>query len=78
MHVDWTALGKTALLSAVIGVAVVCAFTLGVLGLARVDDARDTGGAAARIVGYAQAALAFGACAAGVGYGLYLLIPQLH
>jgi hypothetical protein len=78
MHIDWSALGKTAILSAVVGIAVICAFTVGVLGLARVDTAVDNNTTEGKLTGYALAGVAFGCCVASVGYGLYLLIPQFH
>jgi hypothetical protein len=78
MHIDWTALGKTALLSAIIGIAVVCAFTVGVLGLARVDTATEQHTERGKMTGYALSGVAFAFCVGSVLYGLYLIIPQFH
>jgi hypothetical protein len=78
MHIDWAALGKTAAISAVIGIAVVCAFTVGVLGLARIDTAVENNTSQGKLVGYALAGIAFAFCVASVLYGLYLIIPQFH
>lgn len=78
MHIDWAALGKTALISAVVGIAVVCAFTVGVLGIARIDTATENNASQGKITGYALAGVAFAFCLASVLYGLYLIIPQFH
>lgn len=77
MHLDWTALGEVAAVSTGVTVGVVVVFALGVLGLARVETARegDGGGDA---LGFAQAGLCFLACAAVVAYGIYLIVPQFH
>ncbi|MBL1085433.1 hypothetical protein JK359_26290 [Streptomyces actinomycinicus] len=74
MHVDWSALGQVAAVSLGVTLAVVVVFTLGVLGLSRAEGS-GTGGSA---VGRAQAALCFLACAAVVGYGIWLIVPQFH
>ncbi len=41
MHLDWTALGEVATVSVGVTVAVVAVFAFGVLGLARLEGARD-------------------------------------
>ncbi|MGW1782188.1 hypothetical protein ACWCQQ_24080 [Streptomyces sp. NPDC002143] len=79
MSIDWTALGQVAAVSVGVTVAVVTAFALGVLGLARAEGVREdraAGGASA--VGLAQAGLCFLACAAVVAYGICLIVPQFH
>ncbi|GGW87543.1 hypothetical protein [Streptomyces lomondensis] len=77
MHLDWTALGQVTAVSIGATVAVVVVFALGVLGLARLEGAReDRGGTSA--LGLGQAALCFLACAAVVAYGIYLIVPQFH
>ncbi|MER5653379.1 hypothetical protein ABT076_10230 [Streptomyces sp. NPDC002131] len=82
MHLDWTALGEVAAVSTGVTVAVVVVFALGVLGLARVEAARegaaDTGSSDGGVLGITQAGLCFLACAAVVAYGIYLIVPQFH
>jgi hypothetical protein len=77
MHLDWTALGQVAAVSIGVTVAVVVVFAFGVLGLARLEGARDQQ-AGTSALGRIQAALCFLACAAVVAYGIYLIVPQLH
>ncbi|MEU1501495.1 hypothetical protein [Streptomyces sp. NPDC005732] len=76
MHLDWNALGEVAAVSVGVTVAVVVVFALGVLGVARVETARDSGSGDA--LGFAQAGLCFLACAAVVAYGIYLIVPQFR
>ena len=57
--------------------AVVVVFAVGVLGLARVEGARENDGGT-HTLGLAQAGLCFVACAAVVAYGIYLIVPQFH
>ncbi|WP_329318844.1 MULTISPECIES: hypothetical protein [unclassified Streptomyces] len=76
MHLDWNTLGEVAAVSVGVTVAVVVVFALGVLGVARVETARDDGSGDA--LGFAQAGLCFLACAAVVAYGIYLIVPQFH
>ncbi|MFG3144621.1 hypothetical protein [Streptomyces sp. NPDC048243] len=81
MHLDWTALGEVAAVSTGVTVAVVVVFALGVLGLARVEAAREGAadtGAPGGALGITQAGLCFLACAAVVAYGIYLIVPQFH
>ncbi|MBR8643693.1 hypothetical protein KEF29_40900 [Streptomyces tuirus] len=86
MHLDWTALGQVTAVSIGVTVAVVVVFALGVLGLARLEAAREHGdGTSAReprggapALALTQAALCFLACAAVVAYGIYLIVPQFH
>ncbi|MEU5637553.1 hypothetical protein ACIA8I_29085 [Streptomyces rishiriensis] len=77
MSIDWTALGQVTAVSVGVTVAVVAVFTLGVLGLARVEGGRAEP-AGPSVAGRAQAALCFLACAAVVAYGIYLIVPQFH
>ncbi|MFF4349959.1 hypothetical protein [Streptomyces sp. NPDC001530] len=77
MHLDWTALGEVAAVSTGATVGVVVVFALGVLGLARVEAARE-GDGTTDALGFAQAGLCFLACAAAVAYGIYLIVPQFH
>jgi hypothetical protein len=77
MHLDWTALGQVTALSIGVTVAVVVVFALGVLGLARVETAREKDGGT-QAVGLAQAGFCFLACASVVAYGIYLIVPQFH
>ena len=79
LHIDWLALGRVVLISAVAGVAIVSAFSIGILGLSRVDNASDnTGTQSQRTTGYLLVTTAHGLCIVAVLYGLYLLIPQFH
>ncbi|CAL9297147.1 hypothetical protein ABZ568_08475 [Streptomyces olindensis] len=77
MHLDWTALGQVTAVSLGVTVAVVVVFALGVLGLARLEGAREHPGGSSAL-GLGQAALCFLACAAVVAYGIYLIVPQFH
>lgn len=47
------------------------------LGLARVEAARDDG-AGGDTLGFAQATLCFPGCAAVVAYGIHPIVPQFH
>ena len=77
MELDWAALGQVAAVSLGVTVAVVVVFAFGVLGLARVEGARENDGGT-QTLGFAQAGLCFLACAAVVAYGIYLIVPQFH
>ncbi|MEV0218547.1 hypothetical protein [Streptomyces sp. NPDC050704] len=77
MQLDWTALGEVAAVSTGVTIGVVVVFALGVLGLARVEAARE-GDAGTDAVGLGVAGLCFLACAAVVAYGIYLIVPQFH
>jgi hypothetical protein len=77
MHLDWTALGQVTAVSIGVTVAVVTVFALGVLGLARVEGARDQNGGTPAVA-FVQAGLCFLACAAVVAYGIHLIVPQFH
>ncbi|MFI0780475.1 hypothetical protein [Streptomyces sp. NPDC021212] len=77
MHLDWSALGQVTAVSIGVTTAVVTVFALGVLGLARVEAAREETGTGST-VGLTQAGLCFVACATVVAYGIYLIVPQFH
>ncbi|WP_413099542.1 hypothetical protein [Streptomyces sp. Inha503] len=77
MHLDWTALGQVTAVSIGVTIAVVTVFALGVLGVARVEAAREENGSGSA-PGLTQAGLCFVACAAVVAYGIYLIVPQFH
>ncbi|WP_405535465.1 hypothetical protein OG787_14670 [Streptomyces sp. NBC_00075] len=77
MNLDWSALGQVAAVSLGVTVAVVVVFAVGVLGLARVEGARENDGGT-HALAFAQAGLCFVACAAVVAYGIYLIVPQFH
>ncbi|MFE1439767.1 hypothetical protein [Streptomyces sp. NPDC058739] len=72
MKIDWAALGSVFGVSLVVTVALVGLFTLGVVGLSRQERAQEQGGTAALAVTGAYAC--FAACAAAVGYGIYLIM----
>lgn len=78
--IHWAGLAKVAEVSFAFGVGIIAVFALGVLGLSRIETARttDVRDGVGRVGGYLVAGLAFSACAAATGYGLYLLIPQFH
>ena len=77
MKLDWNALGQVTAVSLGVTVAVVVVFALGVLGLARVEGARENR-EGTQALGFTQAGLCFLACAAVVAYGIYLIVPQFH
>ncbi|MET7441487.1 hypothetical protein ACWERY_12605 [Streptomyces sp. NPDC004082] len=72
MHIDWAALGSVFGVSLVVTVALVGLFTLGIVGLTKRESAGAQGGSAALAVTTAYAC--FAACAAAVGYGIYLIV----
>ncbi|MFJ4470291.1 hypothetical protein ACIP2X_22845 [Streptomyces sp. NPDC089424] len=72
MKIDWAALGSVFGVSLVVTVALVGLFTLGVTALSRRERAAAQGESAALAVTGAYAA--FAACAAAVGYGIYLIV----
>lgn len=71
MHIDWAAFASVLGVSLLATVALVGAFTLGIVGLARqAAAARDGGSAPAARAG---AYVCFALCAAAVAYGVYLI-----
>ncbi|MBI0380800.1 hypothetical protein JBE27_32180 [Streptomyces albiflaviniger] len=56
MHLDWTALGQVTGVSIGVTIAVVTVFALGVLGVARVEAAREENGTGSTL-GLTQAGL---------------------
>ncbi|MCD0482914.1 hypothetical protein LO771_11010 [Streptacidiphilus sp. ASG 303] len=82
MEIKWGALAGTAGVSFGITVAVVAVFALGSLALARRDAAREAAAAGGPGQGAgggvlaAAAAVCFAACAAAVGYGIYLIAAR--
>ena len=72
MKIDWASLGSVFGVSLVVTVALVGLFTLGITGLSRRERAVAAGGGAALAVTGAYAC--FAACAAAVGYGIYLIV----
>ncbi|AMW09679.1 hypothetical protein A4E84_09315 [Streptomyces qaidamensis] len=72
MKIDWVALGSVFGVSLVVTVALVGLFTLGITGLTRRERAVAQGGSAGLAVTGAYAC--FAACAAAVGYGIYLIV----
>ena len=74
MTINWAALGNTFGVSLLITLGVVASFCLGISALSRRETALADGGSAVRGGGaLAVAVVAFAACAAAVGYGLYLI-----
>ncbi|MEU5364349.1 hypothetical protein ABZ354_12800 [Streptomyces sp. NPDC005925] len=72
MKIDWAALGSVFGVSFVVTVALVGLFTVGIAGLSRRERAVEQGGSATLAVTGAYAC--FAACAAAVGYGIYLIV----
>ncbi len=72
MKIDWATLGSVFGVSLVVTVALVGLFTLGITGLSRRERAVAVGGSAGLAVTGAYAC--FAACAAAVGYGIYLIV----
>ncbi|MEZ0090499.1 hypothetical protein [Streptacidiphilus sp. EB129] len=70
MTINWAALGNTFGVSLLITLGVVAAFALGISALSRREA---LAGGPRGAVALSTAVLCFGACAAAVGYGLYLL-----
>ncbi|MFI5756972.1 hypothetical protein [Streptomyces sp. NPDC051569] len=85
MALHWSGLGEVALVSVGTTVGVVTVFALGVRLLASREPAGAGTPPAGRVragrptaLSKAVAGLCFLACGAVIGYGLYLLVPQLH
>jgi hypothetical protein len=76
ISISWSALAQVAGVSLAFVLGIAAVFSLGVLGMSRIETARRRGAATAPYA--ALSGLAFVTCAAAVGYGLYLLIPQFH
>lgn len=78
--IDWASLGKVAGAALVFGVGVVVLFAVGIVGLgwAMGDGTTGRGTAPNKLVGAALAAVCLLACAGGVAYGLWIIIPQFH
>ncbi|KNB52548.1 hypothetical protein [Streptomyces caatingaensis] len=70
MNINWAALGQVFGVSVVTTVALVGVFTLGIVGTA--PRKGGSGGASALVRSGAYACYA--ACAAAVGYGIYLIV----
>lgn len=69
MNINWAALGQVFGVSVVMTVALVGVFTLGIVGT---SSSRKGGGPTALVRTGAYACYA--ACAAAVGYGIYLIV----
>lgn len=77
MDLNWSSLGEAVVISLGATVGVVIVFSLGVRALAsREGSGVDTDRPSA--LSKAGAGLCFLVCAAAVGYGLYLIIPQFR
>ena len=72
MNINWAALGSTFAVSTLVTLGVVAAFCLGISALSRRETA-PAGASAVRGGALALATASFAACAAAVGYGLYLI-----
>jgi hypothetical protein len=76
MHIAWRSLGEVLLVGLVAGAGLVILYTVAVVGLSRIAVARETGHT--DLWGAGLAAVCFLGCAAGVLYGIYLIVPQFH
>ncbi|MFD8005044.1 hypothetical protein [Streptomyces mirabilis] len=74
MHIDWAALGSVFGVSLVTTVGLVGLFTLGIVGLSKRESASAQGGSATLAV--TGAYVCFAACAAAVGYGIFLIVGK--
>jgi hypothetical protein len=72
MHIDWAAFGSVFVVSVLTTAGLVGAFTVGIMGLSRQEAAAKQGAGAAPVA-RAGAYACFALCAAGVGYGVYLI-----
>ncbi|MFE0461687.1 hypothetical protein ACFW1A_20790 [Kitasatospora sp. NPDC058965] len=72
MNIKWAALADTAGISFVVTVAVVAAFALGILALAKRDTAVESGTGRGTLA-LTGAAVCFTACAAVTAYGISLI-----
>jgi hypothetical protein len=72
MSIDWHALGSVFAVALVSTVGLVGVFTLGIVGLSR--PAQRGGAQAMARTGAAY--VCFAACAAAVGYGIYLIVSK--
>lgn len=83
IEIKWNGLLQVAGVGLAFAVGGAVVFALGVLGLSRAATVRDGGhggghGGHGRATGLLVAGACFAICAALVGYGLYLLVPQFH
>lgn len=76
MEIKWAALGQVFVVSLAVSVVVVVVFSLGVLSMSARQLAQERQAAGGGAL--AAAVLCFAACAAVVGYGIYLIVPQFH
>ncbi|MGW3963188.1 hypothetical protein ACWED2_25455 [Amycolatopsis sp. NPDC005003] len=72
MHIDWGSLGLVFLVALGAVVVLTSLFSFGVVGLSQRDAARESGAAGTGPL--AGAVVCFAACAAIVGYGIYLIV----
>jgi len=71
--VDWSALGQTAIAALLAGVGVAFAFSLGILGVARLTDSSRDPGLLATIGFGALAILGMVATAAAIAFGIFVM-----
>ncbi|MGW1893123.1 hypothetical protein ACWCP6_23190 [Streptomyces sp. NPDC002004] len=73
MNIDWAALGSVFGVSLMVTVGLVGLFTLGVVGLSKRETSATQGGGSAALA-VTGAYVCFAACAAAVGYGIFLIV----
>jgi len=71
--VDWSALGQTAIAALLAGVGVAFAFSLGILGVARLTDSSRDPGLLSTIGFGALAILGMVATAAAIAFGIFVM-----
>jgi len=74
--IDWNALGKVVLAALIAAPGLTIAFSLVIVGAARMTEARDAGHGAARFVWGTVATLALASVAAAVLFGLQVMLTK--
>jgi len=72
VHIDWGSLGLVLVVALASVVVLTSLFSFGVVGLSQRDAARASGASGTGPL--AGAVVCFAACAAIVGYGIYLIV----
>ncbi|KDN23410.1 hypothetical protein [Amycolatopsis rifamycinica] len=72
MHINWGSLGLVFVVALASVVVLTSLFSFGVVGLSQRDTARESGASGTGPL--AGAVVCFAACAAIIGYGIYLIV----